>query len=167
MTRRLKLKSRKNSSRIQLGGGFFDLLDTNIEFNIFGKNNSGWFSKLTEKFSGKKTLKNNVASGSVTSGSSKINKVENSLITSKKPMNGPSKKPMNKLICVPSKKPMSVHSNKPMSVHSNKPMSVPSKKLIGLPSKKLIGLPSKKFTFPPKGTTGGTRKRKQKKLKKN
>ena len=143
MTRRLKLKSRKNSSRIQLGGGVFDLLNTNIEFNIFGKNNSGWFSKLTDRFTGKKTLKKNVASGSVTSEPSKINQVKNSVITSKKPM--------NKLIGVHSKKPISLHSNKPASVHSNK----------------LIGLPSKKFTFPPKGTTGGTRKRKQRKQKKN
>tara|TARA_Y100000389_G_scaffold164977_1_gene168919 strand:- start:435 stop:926 length:492 start_codon:yes stop_codon:yes gene_type:complete len=163
MTRRLKLKSRKNSSRIQLGGGFFDLLDSNIEFNIFGKNNSGWFSKLTEKFSGKKTLKNNVASGSVTSEPSKINQVKNSVITSKKPMNKligvHSKKPMNKLTSVPSKKPMNVLSKKHMNVLSNKPMSVPSKKP--------MNVLSKKFTFPPKGTTGGTRKRKQKKQKKN
>ena len=48
MTRRLKLKSRKNSSRIQLGGGVFDLLNTNIEFIIFGKNNCGWFSNLAD-----------------------------------------------------------------------------------------------------------------------
>ncbi len=162
MTRTLKQQPRQKLSRIQLGGGVFDLLNTNIEFNIFGKNNSGWVSKLTERFTGKKTLKKNVASGSVTSEPSKINQVKNSVITSKKPMNKligvPSKKPMNKLTSVPSKKPMNVLSKKPMNVLYNKPMSVPSKKP--------MNVLSKKFTFPPKGTTGGTRKRKQKKQKK-
>ena len=138
MTRTLKLKSRKNSSRIQFGGGMFSFLNSDIEFNMFGKNNSGWFSKFAENFTRKKTLKNNVAPGSVTSEPGKVKTNGVPYKTNGVPFNKPRRVPY-------------------------KTNDVPFNKTNGVPNKKTIGVPNKKTIFARNPTTGGTRKRKQKK----